>query len=70
MPIFLAASSNQEMATTARIGEMLASLNTAILPDWSVAELAACVSGARVYERLEDPFRSGICSKLLKACSL
>ena len=33
VPIFLAASSSQEMATMARIVEMLASLNTAILSD-------------------------------------
>ena len=52
----------------ARIVEMLASLNTAILSDLSVAELVACVSGALVYDvsRLESPFRSGICSGFIE----
>jgi hypothetical protein len=33
-----------------------------------VAELVACVSGALVYDvsRLEDPFRSGICSGFIE----
>jgi hypothetical protein len=33
-----------------------------------VAELVACVSGALVYDvsRLEDPFRSGICSEFIE----